>query len=402
MTIQTEETIETLLGQISEFVRGELFPLEPILLQQGYLAVKEAVYEKRERVKALGWWAPHIPHKLGGMGLALPDFARVSEVLGLSPLGHLSFNCQAPDIGNMELLLAVGNKEQKERYLIPLIRGEIRSCFSMTEPEHAGSNPVVMSTTAVKDGLDYVINGHKWFTSSHEGSAFAIVMAVTDPAAEAPHKRASQIIVPTDTPGFRRLRNIKLMGEAGADYFSDAEVVYEDVRVPQSNLLGQEGEGFALAQMRLGPGRIHHCMRWIGMCERAFDLMCRRAATRELAPGRLLAEKQAVQHWIAESRAEINAARLLVMDVAHKLEAGGQYAARVDVSLIKFYVANVLDHVLDRAIQVHGGLGVTDDTVLSFAYRRERAARIYDGPDEVHKSNVARQVLKEYGVKISI
>jgi acyl-CoA dehydrogenase len=402
VTTKSEEAIETTVEAIKTFVQEELYPLEPILLQQGYRAVEAAVYEKREKVRAAGWWAPAIPKAYGGMGLSLPEFARVSEVLGLSLLGHLTFNCQAPDIGNMELLMEVANAEQKERYLMPLIRGEVRSCFSMTEPMHAGSNPLYMSTTAEKDGNDYIINGHKWFTSSHDGSAFAIVMAITNPNAEKPHQRASQIIVPTDTPGFRRLRNIKIMGEAGEGYFSDGEVVYENVCVPQSNLLGREGDGFALAQMRLGPGRVHHCMRWIGICERTFDLMCRRAATRELAPGKLLAEKQAVQHWIAESRAEINAARLLVMEVAHKLEAGGSYAARVDISLIKFFVANVLDHVLDRAVQVHGGLGITDDTILSFAYRRERAARIYDGPDEVHKSAVARQVLKEYGVNISI
>ncbi|MGE5250523.1 MAG: acyl-CoA dehydrogenase family protein [Bacteroidota bacterium] len=402
MSAMPGEKLETTIQSIKAFVTGELYPLEHLLLQGDARAAQAAVYEKREKVKAAGWWAPHIPIEYGGMGLSLPEFARLSEVLGLSPLGHLAFNCQAPDIGNMELLMEVATPEQKERYLLPLIRGEIRSCFSITEPMHAGSNPLYMSTTAVRDGDDYIINGHKWFTSSHDGSAFAIVMAITNPDAEKPHRRASQIIVPTDAPGFRRLRNIKLMGETGEGYFSDGEVVYENVRVPRSNLLGSEGEGFALAQVRLGPGRVHHCMRWIGICERAFDLMCRRAATRELAPGRVLAEKQAVQHWIAESRAEINAARLLVMDVARRLEAGGSYAARVDISLIKFFVANVLDHVLDRAIQVHGGLGVTDDTVLSFAYRRERAARIYDGPDEVHKSAVARQVLKEYGVNISI
>jgi alkylation response protein AidB-like acyl-CoA dehydrogenase len=336
------------------------------------------------------------------MGLGLPDFAKVSEVLGLSPLGHVVFNCNAPDIGNMELLLEVATPEQKERYLKPLVNGDIHSCFSITEPMHAGSNPLYMSTTAEKVGNDYIINGHKWFTTAHEGSSFAIVMANTNPEAEKLHHRASMIIVPTDAPGFRRLRNIKVMGEAGEEYFSDAEVIYENVRVPQSNLLGKEGDGFALAQMRLGPGRVHHCMRWIGICERAFDLMCKRAVRRELSPGKVLAEKQAVQHWIAESRAEINAARLLVMEVAHKLETGGQYTARVDISLIKFFVANVLEHVLDRAIQVHGGLGITDDTILAFAYRRERAARIYDGPDEVHKSAVARQVLKEYGISITI
>ena len=394
--------IEILVEDIKTFVREELYPLEPILLQQGYYAVEAAVYEKRAKVKARGWWAPSIPRHYGGLGLNLPDFARVSEVLGLSFLGHLTFNCQAPDIGNMELLMEVASDEQKERYLMPLIRGEIRSCFSMTEPEHAGSNPLYMSATAVKDGDDYVINGHKWFTSSQEGTAFAIVMAITNPDAPKLHHRASQIIVPTDTPGFRRLRNIKIMGEAGEGYFTDAELVYENVRVPQTNLLGKEGEGFALAQMRLGPGRVHHCMRWTGICERAFDLMCRRAASRELSPGKLLAEKQTIQHWIAESRAEINAARFLVMDVAHKIESGGAHAARVDISLIKFYVAGVLDRLMDRAVQVHGALGVTDDTMLAFAYRRERAARIYDGPDEVHKSAVARHILKEYGVTISI
>ena len=298
--------------------------------------------------------------------------------------------------------MEVASDEQKERYLMPLIRGEIRSCFSMTEPEHAGSNPLYMSATAVKDGDDYVINGHKWFTSSQEGTAFAIVMAITNPDAPKLHQRASQIIVPTDTPGFRRLRNIKIMGEAGEGYFTDAEIVYENVRVSQANLLGKEGEGFALAQMRLRPGRVHHCMRWIGICERAFDLMCKRATSRELSPGKLLAEKQTIQHWIAESRAEINAARFLVMDVAHKIESGGAHAARIDISLIKFYVAGVLDRVMDRAVQVHGALGITDDTMLAFAYRRERAARIYDGPDEVHKSAVARHILKQYGVTISI
>ena len=395
-------SIELLVKDVKTFVREELYPLEPVLLQQGYYAVEAAVREKRERVKARGWWAPHIPRSYGGLGLNLPDFARVSEALGLSFLGHLTFNCQAPDIGNMELLIEVASDEQKERYLMPLIRGEIRSCFSMTEPEHAGSNPLYMSATAVKDGSDYVINGHKWFTSSHEGTAFAIVMAITNPDAPQLHQRASQIIVPTDTPGFRRVRNIKIMGEAGEGYFTDAEVVYEDVRVPQSNRLGKEGEGFALAQMRLGPGRVHHCMRWIGICERAFDLMCKRAASRELSPGTLLADKQTIQHWIAESRAEINAARFLVMDVAHKIESGGARAARVDISLIKFYVAGVLDRVMDRAVQVHGALGITDDTLLAFAYRRERAARIYDGPDEVHKSAVARHVLKDYGITISI
>lgn len=402
MTIAAEIQIDTLLAQIEMFVREELQPLEPTMLQQGFRAVLPALRERRQQVKQLGLWTPHLPPEYGGLGLKLPEFARVSEALGRSPLGHYTFNCQSPDIGNMELLLQHGTDAQKERFLLPLIRGEIRSCFSMTEPEHAGSNPVWLSTTAVKDGDDYIINGHKWFTSAHDGSAFAIVMAVTNPEAEKPHERASQIIVPTDTPGFRRVRNIKIMGEEGEDYQSHAEVVYENVRVPQRNLLGREGAGFALAQVRLGPGRIHHCMRWIGICERAFELMCQRAATRELAPGKLLATKQVIQHWIAESRAEIDAARLLVLEAARKMEQQGAYAARTDISVIKFFVAGVLDRVLDRAIQVHGASGITEDTVLSFFYRHERGARIYDGADEVHKSVVARQILKQYGVDISI
>ncbi len=387
------------LTQLRVFLATEVYPLEAVLLQQGFRALLPTLEQERVRIKQLGFWAPHLPRDLGGLGLNLSEFAQVSEVLGTSPLGHYLCNCQAPDIGNMELLLAHGNEEQKEKFLRPLVAGEIRSCFAMTEPEHAGSNPVWLSTTAVREGNEYVLNGHKWFASSAEGAAFAIVMAVTNPEAKSLHQRASQIIVSTDTPGFRLMRNIPVMGDIGEDYFSHAEIALENCRVPIANLIGQEGRGFALAQERLGPGRIHHCMRWIGICERAFELMCQRAATRALAPGKLLASQEAIQHWIAECRVEINAARLLVMEAACKLESEGSYAARVEISMIKFYVANVLQRVLDRAIQVHGALGVTDDTILSFWYRHERAARIYDGPDEVHKSFVAREILKKYGVE---
>jgi alkylation response protein AidB-like acyl-CoA dehydrogenase len=396
------EPLDATLERIRAFVRDELVPLEPAFLQGEFRDLLPAMRERRARVKALGLWAPHLPAEHGGMGLTLPEFGRVSEQLGWSPLGHYTFNCQAPDIGNMELLLHHGSAMQHERFLAPLMRGEIRSCFSMTEPEQPGSNPVHLATRAVTDGDDYVIDGHKWFTSSADGAAFAIVMAVTDPDATSPYARASQIIVPTDAPGFRLVRNIPIMGDVGSDYFSHAEVVYEGCRVPRANLIGREGQGFALAQERLGPGRIHHCMRWIGFSERALDLLCRRAATRELAPGRPLGSKQAVQHWIAESKAEIHASRLMVLDAAEKMEREGAYAARVDISLIKFFVAGVLQRVVDRAIQVHGALGVTDDTILSFIMRHERGARIYDGPDEVHKSVVARQVLKGYGVDVSI
>lgn len=392
------KNLAAMLTQLRQFVENEVFPLEHEFLRKGFLSLLPLLKEKRERIKQLGWWTPHAPRHWGGLGLTLPEFAQISEVLGMSPLGHFLCNCQAPDIGNMELLLAHGNEAQKEKFLRPLLAGEIRSCFAMTEPEHAGSNPVWMSTTAMREGDEYVLQGHKWFASSAEGAAFAIVMAVTNSSAKSLHQRASQIIVPTNTPGFRLVRNISVMGDMGEDYFSHAEIALENCRVPAANLIGQEGQGFALAQERLGPGRIHHCMRWIGICERAFDLMCKRAATRELAPGKVLASQQAVQHVIAECRVAINAARLLVMEAAHKLERAGNLAARVEISMIKFYVAKVLQHVLDSAIQIHGALGMTDDTILSFWYRHERAARIYDGPDEVHKSFVAREILKKYEV----
>ncbi|MEO6393372.1 MAG: acyl-CoA dehydrogenase family protein, partial [Pyrinomonadaceae bacterium] len=332
--------LASLISDLRGFMRTEVFPLEERFLNEPLSEVQPALDALREEVKANSWWAPHLPAEWNGMGLSLPDFARVGEELGQSIIGHYLFNCQAPDCGNMEILMEYGTAAQKETFLRPLSAGDIRSCFSMTEPEHAGSNPVWMSTTAVKDGDEYVINGHKWFTSAADGASFAIVMAVTDPDA-APHERASQIIVPLDTPGFTRVRNTSVMGHSGGGYFSHAEVRYENCRVPQTNILGAEGRGFALAQQRLGPGRIHHCMRWIGICERAFDLMCRRAATRELSPGKMLGEKQAIQHWIAESRASIDAARLLVLRTAERIEAEGQTAVREDISLIKFFVANV-------------------------------------------------------------
>ena len=314
------------------------------------------------------------------------------------------FGCQAPDIGNTELLHKFASDELKERYLKPLMAGEIRSCFSMTEPDFAGSNPTRMSTLAVRDrnagaGDHYVINGRKWFTSSADGAAFAVVMVVTNPDA-APHQRASMIIVPTDTPGFTIERNIPVFGEAGEGWFSHAEVTYTNCRVPVSNVIGGEGLGFRLAQERLGPGRVHHCMRWIGNAEKAMDLMCKRAATREIEDGVMLGEKQFIQDFIAESRAEIDACRLYVLNTAYMIDTVGVSNVRDAVSAIKFYVANAFLRVLDRAIQVHGALGVTDDTVLSAMYRHERGARIWDGADEVHKQNLASSILKKYGLDV--
>ena len=389
---------ETLLAKIREFMEREVYPLEQEARGKGFRALIPRLEEVRGGAREMGLWAPQVPTEYGGLGLGFMEHALVCEELGRSPYGMYVVNAQAPDAGNMEILNEFGTEAQKERWLRPLCAGEIRSCFAMTEPEHAGSNPVWMSTTAVKDGGDYVINGHKWFTSGADGAAFAIAMVVTDPDAP-PHERASQIIVPTDTPGYRRVRNISCMGEEGEDWASHGELIFEDCRVPQENLMGGEGQGFAIAQARLGPGRIHHCMRWIGISERSFDLMCRRAATRETAPGELLGTKQTIQNWIAESRAEINAARLLVHEAGWKIDKVGAKEARVEVSLIKFFVADMMMRVVDRALQTHGALGFSDDTVLSFFYRYERASRIYDGPDEVHKSVVARRILKGYGVE---
>jgi alkylation response protein AidB-like acyl-CoA dehydrogenase len=386
-----------LVARIREFVRGELVPLEKDLAR-GWAALLPRLEEKRGRAKELGLWAPFLPRELGGLGLPLVDFAHVSEELGWSPLGHYVVNCQAPDAGNMEILLRHGTEAQKERFLAPLARGEIRSCFSMTEPDRAGSNPTWLDTRAVREGDDYVIDGRKWFTSSADGASFALVMAVTAPDAP-PHARASQIIVPTGTPGFTLVRNIPVMGEPGSGWASHAEVRYERCRVPVTNRLGAEGSGFTIAQERLGPGRIHHCMRWIGVCERAFDLLCRRAATRELAPGELLATRHVIQNWVAELRAEIDAARLLVLRAARCMDQRGVEKARDQVSLIKFFVANVLQRTLDHAIQVHGALGISDDTPLAWWYRHERGARIYDGPDEVHKASLGKRLLKAYGSK---
>lgn len=396
MDFSIPEDTQRMVQTIRDFIRREIYPLERDFLSTSFREMLPILAEKRARVKAMGLWAPQIPEEYGGQGLTLLEFAFIGEELGRSPLGHYIFNCQAPDAGNMEILIQYGTEEQKEKYLKPLVGGEIRSCFSMTEPAYPGSNPTWMGTTAVKDQGDYVINGDKWFSTGADGATFSIVMAVTNPQAESPYLKASMLIVPTNTPGFQLVRNTSVMGDTGSDYASHGEIRLNNCRVPLSSLLGAEGAGFVIAQDRLGPGRIHHCVRWLGICERAFDLMCEWAARREIAPGKPLGTRQIVQAWIAESRAEIDAARLLVQRTAWKIDREGSYAARDDISLIKFYVAGVLQRVLDRAIQAHGGMGMTDNLPLAYWYRHERATRIYDGPDEVHKVSVARHILREY------
>jgi len=396
MDFTISEKMQTILDMVNDFVDRELIPMEPEFLKRDFTEMLPVLDEKRRMVKQMELWAPNHPEEYGGMGLGLVEHGLFSEALGRSPIGHYVFGCQAPDAGNIEILHLHGTDEQKEKYLRPLVDGKIRSCFSMTEVDLPGSNPVLMDTTAVKDGDDYVINGQKWYTSSAEGSEFAIVMAVTNPDQPA-YLRASMIIVPTDTPGFNLVRNIPVMGHEGSDYFSHAEILYQSCRVPQKNILGKEGQGFVMAQERLGPGRIHHCMRWLGICSRAFDLLCSRASERKItADGKTLATKQIIQAWISESAAEIQAARLMTLYAAWRIETVGAKEARDDIALIKFVVANTMQRVVDRALQVHGGLGMTDDTILAFFYRHERAARIYDGADEVHKSSIARRILRKY------
>lgn len=394
------DRLKEILPKVHSFVLEELIPLEKEHATRPFKETEKILEQKREKVKALGLWNLHVSKEEGGMGLTLCEFGQISEVLSLAPYyGQYTFNCQPPDIGNTELISKFASSTIKEKFLQPLLEGKIRSCFSMTEPEFPGSNPTRMGTTAVRDGDEYIINGHKWFTSSADGAAFAVVMAVTNPMAE-PHQRASMIIVPTDTPGFEFIRNIPIFGEAGEGWASHAEIQYNNCRVPVANLIGEEGMGFRLAQERLGPGRIHHCMRWIGIAEKAFDLLCKRAASREMEEGVMLGEKQFIQGFIAESRVEIDACRLLVLRTAYNIDQMGASKVRDQISGIKFYVANMVLQVLDRAIQVHGALGLTDETMLANLYQHERGARIWDGADEVHKQNLALSILKKYGLDI--
>jgi len=396
MDFDVSEKMQTILAMVGSFMDGEVIPLEGEMLHGEQRDLDAGVAKAQAHVREMGLWAANHPAEFGGLGLSMVEHGLLSEALGRSPLGHLVFGVQAPDAGNVEILHRHATDEQRERYLRPLVEGTVRSCFSMTEPEMPGSNPVMMATTAVRDGNDFVINGQKWFTSSADGAEFAIVMAVTNPDAP-PHRRASMIIVPTNTPGFNPVRNISVMGDAGSGHASHAEVIYQSCRVPQSNLLGAEGDGFTIAQERLGPGRIHHCMRWIGIASRSFDMLCERANQRVITPdGETLADRQVIQHWAAELDAEIRGARLQTLHAAWIIDRYGASAARDEISAIKFSVANTMLHAVDKAIQVHGALGVTDDTILSYWYRHERAARIYDGADEVHKTTLGRRLLHRY------
>jgi alkylation response protein AidB-like acyl-CoA dehydrogenase len=378
-------------ARVRAFMEEHVYPNERALDREDEDADR-LVERLRALVKESGLWAPHLPPEAGGSSGSFLVYAHLNEEIGRSLWAQLIFGCQAPDAGNAEILWQFGTDEQKDRWLRPLAAGEIRSFFSMTEPEVPGSDPTTLRTRAVRDGDEWVIEGHKWFSSGAEGAAFGIVMAVSDPDAE-PHRRATQIIVAADTPGVEIVRAVPTMGHRGRGWSTHCEVRYTGVRVPLENTLGEVGDGFRIAQKRLGPGRIHHVMRWLGQMQRAFELMCSYALERETFGGPL-ADKQTVQNWIAESAAEIQACRLLTLDAAYKIDEGSE--ARVEVSLIKFYAARVLNEVIDRAMQVHGARGLTDETPLASMAMLARGARIYDGPDEVHRMVVARRILTSF------
>ncbi|MGH3084945.1 MAG: acyl-CoA dehydrogenase family protein [Gaiellaceae bacterium] len=382
------EEIQELRGRYRAFMEEHVYPNERAL----HADDAELIRSLQAKAKEQGLWAPHVPPEAGGTGQGFLAYAHLNEEIGRSTYAQLVFGCQAPDAGNAEILHLFGTDEQKERWLKPLVAGEIRSFFSMTEPEVPGSDPTTLRTKAVRDGDEWVIDGHKWFSSGADGAAFGIVMAVTDPEAE-PHRRASQIVVPADTRGVEIVGPTPVFGHAGSGWSTHCEVWYRGVRVPVENTLGEPGDGFRIAQKRLGPGRIHHVMRWLGQMQRAFELLCSYSLERE-AFGSRLADKQTVQNWIADSAAEIHACRLMTLDAAHKIDDGDE--ARVEVSVIKYYAAQALHDVIDRAIQVHGARGLTDETPLAEMYANARAARIYDGPDEVHRMVVSRRILKEF------
>src|ERR1700761_514586 len=393
----TDPEFERKLDWMRGFVREQIWPLETLIDDLGWDGLTRAIQPLQEEVKRQELWAAHLDPELGGQGYGQVKLGLMHEILGSSPIAPLAFGNAAPDSGNSEILALAGTPEQKDRYLHPLLEGDLKSAFSMTEPETAGSDPTLLRTRARRDGDGWVLNGHKWFSSNGSIADFLIVMAVTDPDAR-PHQRASMFIVDADAPGVTVVRDVATMEhpyESFGRYGNHAEIRYTGVRVGPGALLGPEGGGFLMAQQRLGPGRIHHCMRWLGVARRAFDMLCERSLYRE-SHGGPLASHQTVQNWIADSEAEMTAARLMTLHAAWRMDVEGVAAARKDIALIKFYGARVLHDVIDRSLQAHGGLGYSTDMPLEAMYRYARAARIYDGPDEVHRASVARQVLRGY------
>src|SRR6266852_4223065 len=396
----TSPRTEELAVRITAFVEEHVYPAEPVFVRQLEAAADRwnelpVMTKLKAKSKAAGLWNLFLPKRHFPDALTNLEYAPLCEIMGRSPIGPEPFNCSAPDVGNMEVLARFGTPAQQERWLKPLMEGEIRSCFAMTEPEVASSDATNIRAEIRRDGDHYVINGRKWWTSGamDRRCKIAIVMGMTDPQAE-PHRRQSMVLVPLDTPGVKVERALSIFGYDDAPH-GHAEVVFEDVRVPASNMLLGEGRGFEIAQGRLGPGRIHHCMRLIGVAERALETMCQRAISRS-AFGRAIADHGVTRHWIAESRMEIDQARLLTLHAAHMMDTVGNKAARAEIAMIKVVAPNMAQRVIDRAIQVCGGAGVSQDFHLAYAYARTRVLRLADGPDEVHRETVAKQELRKY------
>jgi acyl-CoA dehydrogenase len=402
MLTEPSARVQELMGRLTEFMEAHVYPAEPLYhrqLEEGDRWDQPPVMgELKSKAKAAGLWNLFLPKKHYPDSLSNLEYARLCEIMGRSPIGAEPFNCSAPDTGNMETLILYGTDAQKQKWLKPLMDGEIRSCFAMTEPAVASSDATNIRSEIRRDGDDYVINGRKWWTSGapDKRCKIAIFMGQNDPSAEK-HKRQSMILVPMDAPGITIERSLNVFGYDDAPH-GHGEVNFQNVRVPATNMLLGEGRGFEIAQGRLGPGRIHHCMRLIGQAERALETLCHRAMSRT-AFGKTIADHGVTRHWIAESRMEIDQARLLTLYAAHMMDTVGNKAARTEIAMIKVVAPNVAQKVIDRAIQVCGGGGVSQEFHLAYSFARARIIRLADGPDEVHRETIAKMELKKYAAK---
>ncbi|MFO7264467.1 MAG: acyl-CoA dehydrogenase [Bacillaceae bacterium G1] len=398
MHFDFNEKTKKLIKRLTEFMEEVVYPNEPVYAEQlakNRWQVPPIMEEMKQQAKSAGLWNLFLPDSEYGAGLTNLEYAPLAEIMGRSPIAPEVFNCSAPDTGNMEVLVRYGSEEQKQKWLIPLLNGEIRSCFIMTEPDVASSDATNISATIVRDGDEYVINGRKWFITGagDPRCKIGIFLGKTNPDAPR-HEQHSMVLVPMDTPGITIKRMLPVFGYDDAPH-GHAEVIFENVRVPVSNLIWEEGKGFAMAQGRLGPGRIHHCMRAIGAAERALELMCKRA-TKRVAFGKPLSEQGVIREWIADSRIEIEQARLLTLKAAYMMDTVGNKAAQAEIAMIKVVAPNVAQKVIDRAIQVHGAAGVSADFPLAYMWATIRTLRLADGPDEVHRRAVGRIELRKY------
>ncbi|HWE62722.1 MAG TPA: acyl-CoA dehydrogenase family protein [Chloroflexota bacterium] len=405
MDFEYSDKVKSLQARLQRFMDDEIFPNEPVYEEQhqsqsNRWQMPPIMEQMKQQARSVGLWNLFLPESEYGAGLTNLEYAPLAEIMGRSLIAPEVFNCAAPDTGNMEVLVRYGTREQQDRWLTPLLNGEIRSCFAMTEPEVASSDATNIAARIERDGDEYVVNGHKWWTTGagDPRCAIAIVMGRTAPegsAAVPRHEQQSMILVPMDRPGVTMVRTLSVFGYDEAPH-GHGELRFENVRVPASNILWAEGKGFAIAQGRLGPGRIHHCMRTIGLAERALEAMVRRVNER-VAFGKPLAEQGVIQEWIADSRIEIEQARLLTLKAAHMMDTAGNKVARAEIAMIKVVAPTMALRVLDRAIQAFGGAGVSDDTFLAQAWAQVRTLRLADGPDEVHRAAIARLELRKHG-----